>query len=294
MADWSDVLAATRAVVDPSTPAEDLASIAQVQKGLWVQIASHPNAYPGLLDWLSSQGDEAVRAAVASRQQQTQSSVPVPPPPPATEPPATNPAPKRLKKSWLIGGAGVLVVALAVVLVVVFMTRPASSILRYDQLQALADNLHGEDIEVSEQAAQEYFGDFSGDDETDGSCGQLFAEGVLEGGALFDLPYSSGPENEVGVFIFASPKDAIAAMDVIPKCAFGDQIDDVIKLNQGTTSHVSMSLWQVAYDSNQGFPMAVYANVLWFSDANRSVAWDEWQTYATTTFKSAVDQAIKS
>jgi len=65
MADYSDLVTATRAVVDPSTSAADLAQIAQVQPGLRAQIATHPNVYPGLLQWMAAQGDASAPAPLA-------------------------------------------------------------------------------------------------------------------------------------------------------------------------------------------------------------------------------------
>jgi len=94
--DFSDLITATRAVIDPTTSSQDLMSIAQAQPTLWAQIASHPNAYPALLDWLDRQGDPSVSQVVARRRLAT----------PAPVPPA--------------GGNlfpwGVLIIALAVVL----------------------------------------------------------------------------------------------------------------------------------------------------------------------------------
>ncbi|MDR0284214.1 MAG: hypothetical protein LBI33_04895, partial [Propionibacteriaceae bacterium] len=54
--------AAARAVQNPTTSAADLAAIAQQYPALHTQIALHPAAYPGLLDWLASLGDPAVVA----------------------------------------------------------------------------------------------------------------------------------------------------------------------------------------------------------------------------------------
>lgn len=54
---------------DPSTPAERLAAIASSHPELGADVARHPNAYDGLLDWLSRYGDDAARAAVAERRQ---------------------------------------------------------------------------------------------------------------------------------------------------------------------------------------------------------------------------------
>jgi len=67
MADWSDMAAAARAVSNPATTPADLGEIARVHRGLWAQIAAHPQAYPQLLDWLAQHGDDAAREAVSAR-----------------------------------------------------------------------------------------------------------------------------------------------------------------------------------------------------------------------------------
>ena len=67
MSKWSSFSEASQAVENLGTSAIDLQEIAQAHKGLWIQIASHPNAYPSLLEWLSTHGDVLVREAVASR-----------------------------------------------------------------------------------------------------------------------------------------------------------------------------------------------------------------------------------
>ena len=286
MADWSDVLAATRAVVDPSTSAEDLAAIAQVQKGLWVQIASHPNAYPGLLDWLSTQGDESVRAAVASRQQQTQSSVPVPPPPPTTEPPATNPVPKRLKKSWLIGGAGVLVVAVA--LVIILVVHSSASVLRYDQLQTLVNYLGGgDDMVWNAEDLQDYQSQFESCPGLEGRSQEIIGiTGKFDGS---NRQYM----DDVTAVVFDTHNNAVSLMDPFIACI--SRGDDGVKVVSQNVSDVSISIWSTTYEDSDEVRVAVYKNVglYLFTDPSVSTR-EEWQTYMTTTFKSAVDQAIKS
>lgn len=52
---------------DPSTPARVLYELAISDPQLRPQIAAHPNAYQGLLDWLGTLGDPAVDAALAAR-----------------------------------------------------------------------------------------------------------------------------------------------------------------------------------------------------------------------------------
>ncbi|GAB3847661.1 variant leucine-rich repeat-containing protein [Nesterenkonia populi] len=52
---------------DPSTSAQELYELAADRPELRAQIAEHPNAYQGLLDWLGTLGDPDVDAALARR-----------------------------------------------------------------------------------------------------------------------------------------------------------------------------------------------------------------------------------
>jgi len=61
-----DHAAAVQALRSPGTPAAVLPEIAQYPD-LRLGVATHPQAYPGLLDWLAAQGDPAVVQAVAQR-----------------------------------------------------------------------------------------------------------------------------------------------------------------------------------------------------------------------------------
>lgn len=47
--------------------AEDLMHLAVRDRSAWIDIARHPAAYQGLLDWLALHGDHAVRTAVQMR-----------------------------------------------------------------------------------------------------------------------------------------------------------------------------------------------------------------------------------
>lgn len=58
---------AARAAADPTTSAEQLRLIAYYNPELRAQVAVHPNAYPGLLEWLKNLGDPQVAAALAVR-----------------------------------------------------------------------------------------------------------------------------------------------------------------------------------------------------------------------------------
>lgn len=66
----------------PSTPANELARIAQSRPDLHPLIAANPSAYPELLDWLAHSDDPAVHAALTARN--TPSPAPTVPPPSAT------------------------------------------------------------------------------------------------------------------------------------------------------------------------------------------------------------------
>ena len=296
MADWSDVLAATRAVVDPSTPAEDLAAIAQAQKGLWVQIAGHPNAYPALLDWLSTQGDETVRSAVASRQRQPVApSVPVPSPS-LSESLAPHCTPKRWKKPLLIGGIGALVVIVAVVLVVVFVTHSMASGLNQDQFQAVVDSLRQEEegyiytgAELQSKLQQ---GDVSGESDSCQQQRQTVDSQIRAVTAPIDIPDLTFMHDTL-MMLVDNEKHAMSVAEFYLKCVV--LLDDVTKIFSQSQDGVSLSVWQSPDLAGHELRVAMYKNVLLFN--NYRIEGDtrgDWQTYATTTFKSAVDQAMKS
>lgn len=87
--DFTDVTVSAAALGNPLTSAEDLSAIAQAQPSLWLAISRHPNAYPGLLDWLATYGDEQVRRSVEERKRGVAS--PPPPPPIPVPSPAVTP-----------------------------------------------------------------------------------------------------------------------------------------------------------------------------------------------------------
>lgn len=55
--------------VDPRTSQHELHQLAAARPDLRPALAEHPNAYPGLLQWLGDLGDPAIDAALARRQQ---------------------------------------------------------------------------------------------------------------------------------------------------------------------------------------------------------------------------------
>ena len=56
-----------RALADPETPPTTLAEIATRRPDLGASLAAHPQAYPELLQWLSTYGDDAARAPASAR-----------------------------------------------------------------------------------------------------------------------------------------------------------------------------------------------------------------------------------
>jgi RsiW-degrading membrane proteinase PrsW (M82 family) len=64
--------AAVASLADPGCPQTLLAQIAGSFPDLWGVIATHPNAYPGLLDWLWQVGDGRVRAVVEQERRRRQ------------------------------------------------------------------------------------------------------------------------------------------------------------------------------------------------------------------------------
>jgi len=154
MADFSDLVAATRAVVDPSTSASDLAQIAQLQPSLRPQVAAHPNVYPALLAWLNSNGDPATRQAVTDRIGALQAVLPSPPMTQASQiVPGSTPIARRSLRPFVIGGI-VLVVLVAVTVTLLVMrpwARSASTMTYVVPSAAMENTLQvGDQITVSE------------------------------------------------------------------------------------------------------------------------------------------------
>ena len=83
MTTYDDLAQAAAALADPTTTSRDLMAIAQAYPSLWADVAGHPNAYPDLLSWLNTVGDDTVREAIAVRGPSPEISSPPPPPPPA-------------------------------------------------------------------------------------------------------------------------------------------------------------------------------------------------------------------
>jgi hypothetical protein len=104
----------TSLAADPSTDAQTLADLAHAEPDLWPAIAAHPNAYPGLIDWMheNARPEAPVDADSAT---DSVSAVPNPWQPAASvgseAPIARKPLSWRRLKIPLIAGAAVVVIA---------------------------------------------------------------------------------------------------------------------------------------------------------------------------------------
>jgi hypothetical protein len=123
---------------NPATSAEQLAALAVQHRELWPQIAAHPNAYEGLVDWMRQHGFDPAAApqqvAPAPQQPAYPSAQPTPGYPadgysgqPGFGQPI-QPAGKK-KTGWIIGViAAAVVVALIAVLAIVFWPKGGGSV----------------------------------------------------------------------------------------------------------------------------------------------------------------------
>ncbi|MCL1906773.1 MAG: hypothetical protein FWG08_02460 [Propionibacteriaceae bacterium] len=66
MKNWSNIMLATKALVDPATTSADLMDIAKAHQSLWTDIVAHPKADPTLLRWLADEAYHPFISALAT------------------------------------------------------------------------------------------------------------------------------------------------------------------------------------------------------------------------------------
>jgi len=301
MTDFSDLLTATKAAVDPSTSAADLAQIAQAQPRLWPDIAAHPNAYPDLLAWLDSKGDVASKRAVATRLA-------------ASARPSVG---HRSHRALVIGGlALVVVIGVAIVLAVVrpwYVKDSTGPTLTVDQFAAMLDNDGGiispNLISDGSDATYATVLQFV---EGNASSAQQYVVGTLEG-PCYAVPdatwnevigfYGGGLDNAGDVLLTDSPGNAYTLAASLSGCFVhamsGGAPADMVPTQSATSGGVW--LFGVAKPSGSidalDVGIAQYGNVivLQYNDSETmwQDSWAKWNTNAAT-FRQAVDQAAKS
>jgi hypothetical protein len=120
MPDLKDAATALAAVSDPATPPADLATIARYHPSLRRLVAQHPNAYPGLLDWLKNLGDPQLAQTVAARRA---SARPQAEAQPQSSGKKSSGQPKRRVSAWLV--ALIVLVVVAVVAGIAYLATRA-------------------------------------------------------------------------------------------------------------------------------------------------------------------------
>jgi len=301
MTDFSDLRSATRAVMDPSTSGTDLASIAQAQPGLRPQVAMHANAYPGLLTWLATYGDDFTKRAVAARQQSSVSAVLVMPAP-------------RKRKGWLIALV-VAVVAIAVVIALA-ITRPWQqggpqlSANQFIYLVMHNDEMHGTDYR---QSSADELASRLGQNQgayVNGYAAWLKATGnpdcyasvngiqdaywgymgdgnaIYLGNSIYPIPILWDTAQHASIFLNAS----------LTCGSYGDERDPT---NQSTKiDGVMMYGFGIGYatgggDNSMDWGFAQYGNVVFsYGQFFDPITWSQWQKQASL-LKKAVDDAAK-
>ncbi|MCL2489734.1 MAG: hypothetical protein FWF36_03260 [Propionibacteriaceae bacterium] len=312
MADFSDLMTATRAIVDPITSGADLAQIAQAQPSLWPQVAGHPNAYPELLTWLDNNGDAATKQAVAvSRVSHPGRDVSYLPVEKKTAGDAMSQ--RRLRKSWVIGGVALIVaLAVGVSLIVVspWQTRSSNPVLTTVQFGAIF-------AAPQDGKATHPFGDWQVDNSsfvarlqqyiTTDNCG-LSSAVTLTGvtacaqlGGNFGDDYSgaSFPDGTI-VLLF----DTVAAAHEIeswsPWFENAESVYGSMNVRLSGPIYDHWGPWVIGYGQTMLSPsplwlVAVYGNVAVLnggSDAKAST-WQRWQDSAVSLGR-AIDQAARS
>ena len=187
-------------------------------------------------------------------------------------------------------------------LTVAFISHSAASELKQEQFQAVVANLHlGEDgysfkVYTGAEFQSQMQEDISSTEQSSGesaSCQQL--QGLVSeftaGTSPFNVPDLTVTWDS---FLMLTDNEEHAGSIVEPwlKCFFRE---DATKIYAQSENGVSLSIWESYYSTGHDLRAAVYKNVVMINnyridDDTRA----QWQTYATTTFKSAVDQAIKS
>ena len=302
MSDFSDLLTATRSVVDPRTSAADLALITQAQPGLRAQVAAHPNAYPQLLDWLGEHGDAAVKQAVDARQAASSiPAVPPPPPPPAAAYPPVSEWAHHSTPARVSGTAGsglsrrmlALIIAVAVVMAGVGIGVGIAVSHKSGGSAGLVPVVANSDLSsvvvrmglAPKSAPPQIQVCISGD-----------VSSALELWTASSAYFGKNSQDTGWGAIFLTTSKANGAhMDQLATCRDAAWT----RLVERTIDSAGIRMWkyQGSCSDGPGYSYsATYGNVIvlsyWYIDGrSSSMSWDQWQAWAKKAFKPAVDAA---
>jgi len=300
MADFSDLMVATKAVIDPATSGADLAKIAQIQPSLRVQVAAHPNAYQALLGWLYQIGDEAVKAAVAKRSNAACTSIQT------SEATFANPVEVVKSLSPQRGGqattpqrrglvaAAVVVVLLVAVAIVVAITQPWTKpsegpTLTPEQFYTLLtsdETLFGDNT-MQNGITVEWMQQYATDDNCD--LEDVDLSGII---ACRDHGYLSSKGNWGLALLFDTPSDAQAAGERLLMAKQTLAPTDIVSHEPGILKRVWT--WAMESSTSDGFgtKLAQYGSVMIYADPD-SDTWNEWAT-RLPLLQKAIDNAART
>jgi len=313
MADFSDLVTATKAVVDPATSAEDLAQIAQAQPSLRGYVAAHPNVYQGLLDWLKQTGGVAVQpiTTAPTLDMHQPAMLPVQ----GVQPQTTHASHNRL---LLFIAVVVVVLVVAIVLAVVrpwSSTRMPSSGPTLTNVQfvymiesvpsvSLGFESHQDAIDaasngpyaagfadLTDAVASGGLAGYSASCNNDGAWAaaeQGFQAGAWPGNGAVNITYVSA------AWLFDSAQHAATVLQVLASC--GDDTingyDNVALTNNGGVVTWGWDVDNAHNTMDLGF--AQFGNVIFISDdADYDRSWTDWQAQSAV-LKQAVDAASKN
>jgi len=303
MADYSDLVTATRAVVDPSTSAADLAQIAQLQPSLRPQVAAHPNVYPGLTSWLVGQG--------VARPITSAPSLPIAPVVSFAPAVASQPVRRRRKTPWMVGIVGVIVVAVVATMLIwqpwklgggpqltptqfFWMMQNEPSVADTATFQQSSPDAMGTQMTASIPVGlnvydTDYFNCPSNSDYQAAAAGFL---GVLGN-------HAAVPTGVDMIEYFYNVQDANTVLSLSIVTGSCKLLTDSAyqKFNSITVHGVLMAAYTssdglIGQASDSGFGLAQYGNVILAGGMDGHMTWQQWQAQAPI-IKAAIDQAAK-
>ena len=278
MTDFSDLTTATRAVTDPQTSGADLAAITQAQPGLRAQVASHPNAYPGLLTWLAQFGDATTSQIAGARLQMPR------------------------KRSWLSGSVAAIVFILVIGVVLVALRPWQARVPELTKAQFAYMMLHNEDVFglngfgytqadiYNRMESNSDFGATFWEQASQSACYrgidglQTAINGIV---GLVDLGTDQGLVT--GTVLFDTTAHATQFANALAQCGYpsGSPSGDTPQTVQAGVLLVGFGV-----DANGAMyeGTAQYGNVLFDNSSSSVPTWAGWQAQAAT-FKGLVDDA---